>query len=282
MRRVGTVRGVLSAVAVVGLLGAGFCWRTVPGGDTARSEHAGAAWAGDLLDPAEPLAFLQRSPGERLLGRAAGLLRDTRSVRMAADVTRGAQHVRIDVRMDHEQNCEGSFDGGPAQRGHLIVLAGDEPEAYMRFSEASLGELQAMADSRGAAVAQQMRTRTAQMRGKYLKAPSGPKGAKALAALCTLSQQFGADEDVTGTKALKPVRRDGRRMIPLVPTADSGDEGIAYVDAGDKPYLRSLEASEDTMSVAIRFSEYGRPLTVRRPAAADVVEFEDGGSMFAV
>ncbi|MFJ9178819.1 hypothetical protein [Streptomyces sp. NPDC102360] len=281
-RRAVTVRGAVAGVVGVGVLAAGAVWWAAPRDEPMVTSGAEADWAASVIDPVEAPSITQLPPGELLLAQASGLLREARSVRVAADIRKGTQHIRLDVRMDREENCAGDFDAGPGQRGHLVALAGKEPEAYMKFSATALNELQGMANTRGTQVADRMRQRIALMRGKYLKAPSGPKGAKSLAELCTLAHKMGENEDVEGTKALKPVQHGGRRMVPLVPAPESGEEGMAYVDAGAKPYLRSLRATDKDMTADVKFSEYDRPLTVRRPAASEIVRFEDGGSMFAV
>ncbi|MET8469867.1 hypothetical protein ABZY90_20710 [Streptomyces sp. NPDC006422] len=257
--------------------------RAVPEVAVAARDEPGTEWLASGMERIEPPAVLHMTHAERLLASASDLLHRAGSVRMATDMRKGAQRVRTDMRIDREGNCVGGFDGGPGNRGTLVVLAGPEPEAYMRFSETALAELQTMADGRGATVSARVRDRIGQMRGKYVKARSGPKGAEALAKGCAVPRLIGAGEDEwKGARELAPVRRDGRRVIPLVPGPDEGTEGVAYVDAGGKPYLRSLRAKEAGMTADLRFSAYGAPVTVRRPAASDVVEFADEGSMFAL
>lgn len=279
VRRV-IVRRVVTGVLVAGLLGAGAVQRAVPESGPVVREESRATWLAGDFQGIEPPEVLRMTRAERLLTTSTGLMHETRSVRMAAEVRKGQQRVRMDVRIDHAGSCSGSFDGGVGNRGTLVVVAGKGPEAYLRFSESALVELQGMADSRGGTVSARMRDRIEQMRGKYVKAPS--KGAKGLADGCSITRLIGAGEDDwKGTRQLAPVRREGRQVIPLEPSATDDDQGVAYVDADGKPYLRALKANEKDMSVDLSFSEYGKPVTVRRPAAAEVVEFADDGSMFS-
>ncbi|MFJ8952056.1 hypothetical protein ACIRO1_18285 [Streptomyces sp. NPDC102381] len=279
VRRV-IVRRVVTGALVAGLLGAGAVQRAVPESGPVPREDSRAQWLAGDFQGIEPPEALRMTRAERLLVTATGLLHETRSVRMATDVRKGQQRVRMDVRIDRAGSCAGSFDGGVGNRGTLVVVAGKGPEAYMRFSEAALAELQRMADSRGATVSARMRDRIGQMRGKYVKAPS--KGAEGLAKGCSITRLIGSGEDDwKGTRQLAPVRREGRRVIPLAPSAADDDQGVAYVDAEGKPYLRALKGDDKEMSVDLRFSEYGKPVTVRRPAAAEVVEFADDGAMFS-
>ncbi|MFF3490952.1 hypothetical protein ACFYWS_06340 [Streptomyces sp. NPDC002795] len=279
MRRV-TVRRVLTAVVAAGLLGVGAVHDAVSWDGPVPREAPRAQWLAGDFQGIEAPEVVRMTRAERLLATATDLMHETRSVRMAADIRQGQRRVRMDVRIDRAGSCAGSFDGGLGNRGTLVVVAGKEPEAYMRFSSVALAELQRMADSRGSTVSARIRARIEQMRGKYVKAPS--KGADGLAKGCSITRLIGSGEDDwKGTRQLAPVRREGRRVIPLAPSAADGDQGVAYVDAEGKPYLRALKGDDKDMAVDLGFSEYGKPVTVRRPAAAEIVEFADDGSMFS-
>ena len=282
MRRAVSARGLAAGVVVVGLLGAGAVWRPVTG----MAEPPGMQWNVRVVDAAGHLgtspAVTRQTRGERLLKESTGLLESASSVRMVADVKQGARHVRSDLRMDKDGNCTGTLDGGPGMRGQLVVLAGPQPEAYMKFTDASLAELRAMAESRGPEVAARVRERSLLARGKYVKAPAGEKGAGAIAQQCRIGQVMGAARGTAGTRALPAVRRDGRRVIPLVPPSGEDDQGTAYVAADGKPYLLALKGSSSGMAVDIAFSGYGDPLRVRRPDAAQIARLpQDDGSLFA-
>ncbi|MFI7340001.1 hypothetical protein ACIBUY_18965 [Streptomyces sp. NPDC050085] len=169
-------------------------------------------------------------------------------------------------------------------RGELIVVAGAEPTAYMKFSDASLAELSAMAEQRGPAVAERMRGNIARARGKYVQAPPGPKGAQAVAGSCRIGRFTASMEGETGgTRALPSVRRAGHRMVPLVPPSDDkSDSGTVYVEADGKPYMRSMEGTLDGEPVSVEFSDYGTPVHAQRPGPAQIADIQrDDGSLFA-
>ncbi|QNS04511.1 hypothetical protein [Streptomyces xanthii] len=289
-RRTVTTRSLLTGGFVLALLGAGVLLHPVPSESlTASSLAAPGAdgnWSAEAFADLEPPAVLTQTRGERLLSQAVTLLGEARSVRMTVDITQHGKRAQADLRMDRAGNCTGTMDGGPGASGDLIVLAegakDDGPEVYMSYSDRALAEWQAMADTRGPAVSQRIRERLALVRGKYVHVPAGPKGADALAKVCTMGQVLGAQAaDTSGTRDLPEERRDGRRVIPLLPPQGDEDLGSAYVDAAGKPYLRSLEMDSEQIKGKMRFSGYGEPLTVRRPPAAQIVELPaDEGSVF--
>ncbi|WP_372345845.1 hypothetical protein [Streptomyces sp. KL116D] len=276
-------RALITGAFVVALAGSGAAYHPVtPPAPEPGRHHLGrsAATAVGVTPPKSA----EQVRGERLLTEASKLLRDADSVRMAAAVTKDGKRIRTDLRMDADGNCVGTLDAGPGMRGDLVVLAGEKPEAYMRFTDASLAELRAMAEQKGGETAARIGERTALVRGKYVKSPPGPKGADAVAKQCRIGEAMGAQASATaGTRAQPTVRRNGRSVVPLVPPAGSGDRGKAYVDARGKPYLRSLQGVSGGASVSVTFSEYGAPVSVRRPAPGLIVEFPaDEDSMFAV
>jgi hypothetical protein len=295
-----TARAVLTGGLVVGLLGAGAVNRAVEPGvssevSAAAGDEGGYEWAAEVLTGIEPPAVLSQTRPERMLTQSVALLQEARSVRMRSDtvITRSSttgtapasQRVRTDLRMDHDGNCTGTWDAGVGNRGTIYVLAGKgddgTPEAYMRFSEQALAEVEGLAAARGGTVGERVRARVRLIRGKYVHLPAGPKGADAIAKECNFGEVLGAAGDTEGTRALSEVRRDGRRVVPLVPPQGSKEKGSVYVDATGKPYMRAMSMTSDDMKVDLRFSDYGAPLAVRRPPAAQIVELpQSDGSVF--
>lgn len=284
-RRRRVVTTWLTGAFVVALAAGGAVFRPVVAPELAAdgtpSAAASASGSAERPEPADQVR------GETLLSESTALLRDADSVRMATDVTRGAQHVRADLRMDQDGNCVGTLDSGPANRGELIVIAGEkgaEPEAYMKFTDASLAALRAMAEQKGPEIAAKIRERTLLVRGKYVKAPAGEKGAEAIAKQCRIQQNMGPMAgDVKGTRARPAIRRKGHRVIPLVPPANAKDTGTVYVEAEGDPYIRALHMADSGMRVDIELSDYGTAVPAHRPAPSQVVELPpDDDSMFAV
>ncbi|MEV5613505.1 hypothetical protein [Streptomyces sp. NPDC052225] len=284
-------RPVITGVLVVALAAGGAAFRPVEPAPEIRALAAPAAEsARPVADDAAPKPADQVR-GERLLKKAGALLADAESVRMKAEVRQGAKHVRTDIRMDHDGNCAGTVDDGAGVTADVIYLVADKEEgegdAYLKYPDSALAALQVKAEARGPEVAARMREFVVRIRGKYVKAPDGPKGAQAVGKQCTLGRTLaqGMTGEAEGTRARPVVRRDGTRMVPLLPPKDGADDGTgtAYVEADGDPYLRSLNGTSGTMRIDIDFSAYDAPLTVRRPDPSQVVEVPRGdGSVFEV
>ncbi|WP_338699784.1 hypothetical protein V2W30_24540 [Streptomyces sp. Q6] len=287
-------RPVITGVFVVALAAGGAAFRPVEPASEIRALAQPATSTRPVDDTSSPEAA-EQARGEDLLRRAGVLLRDAYSVRMAADVRQGDKHVRSDIGVDHHGNCSGTIDDGDGVAARVVYLkggadtdgdgAGDgEDEAYVKYGDAALAVLETRAEAKGAEAGARMRAFTGLARGKYVKAPSGPKGAQIIGRQCGVGRTLATTMigGAAGTRALPDVRRDGELLTPLaLPTRGGG--GTAYVGAESDMRLHSMNGTTGGMRITITFSDYDKPFDVHTPDPAQVVEFPtDGGSVFEV
>ncbi|MEU6391452.1 hypothetical protein [Streptomyces sp. NPDC046939] len=285
-------RTVVVGVFVVALAAGGAAFRPVEPAAEVRALVAPPAAVDDTAP--EPAG---QARGERLLRQAGVRLRDAYSVRMAADVKQGARHVRTDLGLDHHGNCSGTVDSGEGVVADLVFLKGGadtdgdgegdgQDEAYLKYSDASLDQMEEKAEALGPELGARARTLTALARGKYVKVPTGPKGARAIGLQCGVGRILAARMagHAAGTRALPVVRRDGERLVPLRPPGDSGaGNATAYVVADGDAYLRSVSGTSGDMRIAVTFTDYDKPFQVDRPDPARVVVPPAGeGTLFEV
>lgn len=242
--------------------------------------------------PATPPAPADEVRGERLAREAMDLLKTADSVRIGVEMTTPKGHKEVSVHMDRRNNCTGTFDSGPMQRGDLVMIGGGE--AYVRFSDASLDAIREAAVARGPQIAARARERTALARGKYMKLPkgSGSSGAKSPTKMCGLDKVFGqmgsgSDTGMRGARALPERRWHGEKVTPLVAT-DDGHDMTAYLAAGDTPYIVGMTQTRGEEHMEMRMSDYDKPVAARTPDPSLVLDIEalgmgpGGGSLFEV
>ncbi|MEV7195925.1 hypothetical protein AB0N81_29570 [Streptomyces sp. NPDC093510] len=226
--------------------------------------------------------------GKELTVEALKLLRDVGSVRIGVDKVTPKGHQKVSLHMDRDNNCTGTFDAGPAQRGDLIMIGGGS--TYMRFSEESLAVIREMAAARGPETAARVRERTALASGKYLKIPAGAAAGPASPVnscdldKITRAMPVGPGPDSV-IKAGPETRRYGKDVTPLVEHRD-GSETSVYIAAQGKPYVLGLESEKDGEVMRMRFSAYEEPVTAVAPAAAQTIDITEirpgGGGLFEV
>ncbi|MGW5738235.1 MULTISPECIES: hypothetical protein [Streptomyces] len=242
--------------------------------------------------PSKTPAPADQVRGERLGREALELLKNADSVRIGVEMNTPKGHQEVSVHMDRRNNCTGTFDSGPMQRGELVMVAGGE--AYIKFSDASLDAIRDAAVTRGPQIAARARERTALARGKYMKMPkgTGSSGAASPTRMCDLDKVFGqlgngTDTEMNGARALPDRRWHGEKVTPLTAT-DGGHDMTAYVATGGKAYLVGMAQTRGDEQMEMRMSDYGKPVGARVPDPSLVLDLEalgmgrGGGSLFEV
>ncbi|MFH8607804.1 hypothetical protein ACH4D5_09980 [Streptomyces sp. NPDC018029] len=270
------VRGAALCVAV----------GAVAGGLTSCGTEREVTYSGGTLEDVVPA---DEARGKELSGEAMKLLRDAESVRIAVDMPTPRGRQKVSLHMDRDNNCTGSFDAGPMQRGDLIMIGGGS--TYVRFSDESLQAIREMAASRGPETAARVQERTALARGKYLKIPTGAAAGPSMPVnSCDLDKITSAMPGSPGpddvVKAQPKTRRYGEDVTPLVEHEDDSETAV-YVAAEGKPYLLGLEAEKDGGTMRMRLSEYGEPVAAVAPAPGQTIDISEigpggGGGLFEV
>ncbi|MGW6056411.1 hypothetical protein [Streptomyces sp. NPDC055189] len=243
--------------------------------------------------PPEPPKPADEVRGERLGRQAMELLRETDSLRIGVEMTTSKGSKDVSVHMDRRNNCTATFDSGPMEKGEMIVVGGGA--AYLRFSDESLDAIRATAAARGPEFAARVRERTALVRGKYMKVPEGSgrsgSGTAQLTKMCDLDGMLGqvagspgSGLDMGGVRALPDKRWHGEQVTPL---AEDGEEMVAYLATGGKPYMVGAAQTRGDERMEMRMSDYGKPVTARTPDPSLVLDIEElgwdgGGNLFEV
>ncbi|GGR46108.1 hypothetical protein [Streptomyces netropsis] len=109
---------------------------------------------------------------------------------------------------------------------------------------------------------------------RWIKAPSSRAHAGDGLAECTREfTSFGV------AKKGEPTKVNGTPAIPLVVTdeADKGGSYTFYVATGSKPYILKAVYKSPELHSTTSFSAFDKPLDVRPPAKADVLDAGDIG-----
>ncbi|MFK4067324.1 hypothetical protein [Streptomyces sp. NPDC029674] len=255
------------------------------GGLTSCGTEREVAYSGGTLEKVVPA---DEARGKELTVEALGLLRGADSVRIGVDMPTPKGRQKVSLHMDRDNNCTGTFDAGPTQRGDLIMIGGGA--TYVRFSDESLRAIRELAASRGPEVAARTQERTALARGKYLKIPTGVTGGSPSPVnSCDLDKITREMPGTTGVdtvvKALPETRRYGRAVTPLIEHKD-GSETSVYVAAEGRPYVLGVETEKSGQKLSMRLSAYDEPVTAVAPAAAQTIDISEirpgGGGLFEV
>jgi hypothetical protein len=164
------------------------------------------------------------------------------------------QSVSFDVALLQKGGCQGTVAESKTDAMQLVVTDGwvwlkatSGFYASLKFSQA---ELALVAD-------------------KWLKARSTDSQVSSLVQNCSFSYMFGQLKTPTGTSYVAtPTTYEGQSAYEVtVP----GQQGDAYVTNSATPMLAKL-ATTGTAAAVITFTDYGAPLTITAPSAAETID----------
>lgn len=235
---------LLLAVCATALLGAACGAGTTTSSSSAASAPAGAS-------PTAAGGGLAGLPAEEILARASAALQGAKSVRIKGAGGSGSQRFALDVRYSGT-GAVGTVGVG----GQTVELRKVGQVVYLR------GSREFWTGTSGAAAARQLT-------GKWLRTPLTDKRFAELAEITDLSK---AAEGI-----LKPdgkVAKGGTRTIngtEAIGLTTAGQDGVLYIATEGEPYPLRIEGGSGETG-GLDFSEYGKPLTVQAPPAAQVVD----------
>ncbi|MFF1693928.1 hypothetical protein ACFVXC_09940 [Streptomyces sp. NPDC058257] len=108
----------------------------------------------------------------------------------------------------------------------------------------------------------------AKLKGRWMKSPQGQT-----AKTCDRDQMF-ESKGLKGLERGDDAEIDGKKTAVL--TKKDGGQTVTYHVALDgKPYFLQIDKKGGDDPVKLNFSDYGKPVVVKAPAADDVVEQDD-------
>lgn len=242
-------------------------------------------------EASEPRKPADEVRGERLSREAMRLLKDTDSVRIGVEMNAPGKYQKVSVHMDRRNNCTGTFDSGPTNRGEVLMIG--TGDAYFRFSDDALDAIRDAGVARGPEAGATARERTELARGKYVKLPTGGRapGGVSPKQTCDLDRMLGelngtSEDDLSGARALPDRRWHGEQVTPVTAT-DGGQDVTVYLATGDKPYIVGMTQTRGDEQMEMRISDYDKPVVARAPDPSLVLDLEalgmdGGGSVFEV
>lgn len=178
------------------------------------------------------------------------------SVHLTGDISEGGMDGTIDLALDKEGNCKGTFSLGKDGSFELLSVKGKswfKPDAKFWSSQAG--------DEAASMI-------TSMVKGRWVST----EGMEDVAEICDLDEfmkEFEASDD-DNPKVGEEKEVDGQKVIELSFDND-GDKGTAQVLTSDPHYLVSLKAEE----ADVTFSEFNEKVDVKAPAAKDQVNLNE-------
>ncbi|WP_371497442.1 hypothetical protein OG871_15875 [Kitasatospora sp. NBC_00374] len=184
------------------------------------------------------------------------------SVKLTFDITSEGQKIAGSVAEDSSGNCVGQVSLGDKGSFDLLRTSGSvwlKPDAAFWEKSVAAGTSKTLA-------------------GKYLMGGAEAAGVKELASFCDMGietlksigkTESGADDTAGATKG--GTKQVGADLAVVIKDGDATTKAEMAVAAKGEPYLLQL-ATTGADTGTMTFSDYGKPVTVTAPPAAQVID----------
>ncbi len=195
--------------------------------------------------------------GPQIATRAIADLKAATSLHMVGAGTDDGSNISFDLHLAPAKGCQGSISLGTGKGTmQLLVIGKDvwfEPDATFW-----------MANGGNATVVKLLG-------GKYLQTTVSGSGMASLASLCNISQTMVASVgNVSATVKGPESTLGGQQVVKLTDPTDAASPGSIYVtDVSVPEIVKLVTTGSDTGTMT--FDEYGQPVTLTPPPAADTV-----------
>ncbi|MER5642702.1 hypothetical protein ABT095_37915 [Kitasatospora sp. NPDC002227] len=206
--------------------------------------------------------------GEEILKQATAALSQN-SFTVEGDLSGGEDGaMRVTLSTDGKGSCTGTIQQGATGSFELRATPDRtwlKPDA--QYWASILAKKGVSADVAAAV--------TERIGGKYLTGPQDDPDVKGMAEIC--KGVTGILSDFGNAKVTKAAVRvaEGVETVPLTVTTADGSSGQVYIAATGKPYPVKMESPMDTQPVHVVFRDFGKPVTVQAPPAAQVLDTAD-------
>ncbi|MEE1927961.1 hypothetical protein V1J52_07090 [Streptomyces sp. TRM 70351] len=200
--------------------------------------------------------------GKEVADRAQKALGTAKSVHWTADIEEQTGKVRIDLVMDQDGNCAGTFSQGEGTAE--LVKRGDQ--VWMRMDRA-YWESQA-----GGAGTEIFET----VDGRYLSGPASHPILGGTASACDLKamQENTSAENGAEWKDPEEGEAEGQDVVSIE-TEDAGATTTMHVAATGEPYPVRIEQQGDGSTTTMTFTEYDEPVPQETPSAEESVDVNE-------
>lgn len=266
-RRLGAV-----AVAAAGLLaltacgsdgdGEGSSLGASGGGDQDGKNDGGSDGGGE--DSGESLADL--SPQE-VSDRAEQALRSATSLRITMSGIDGEPDNALDLHLDREGSCAGSFT--QAGQGTVELLVRNDEEAWMKPDTQFWQSQMDVAESSLLNI----------LDGVYLHGTIDDPEMSAMAGMCSLADlqaEMGSGDGPGGPEEVGPVtEHKGVRVVTLTGKDEEGNDMTMLVADEGEPYPLLVRTVDNGAEAVVELSDYNKPVEIEEPPADKVLEVAD-------
>ncbi|MFG3308366.1 hypothetical protein [Streptomyces wuyuanensis] len=201
--------------------------------------------------------------GPEILNKAITTTKKATSVRLRFVTTTADGPVRGDLAVDTKGDCAGTVHLGTEGTTEL-VKTGDT--VYLRFDEKML-----RAQTEGSSEAE-TRATLDMLLGKWVQEKADGEDAKDLAQFCDLDSYLeGFEAEDTAAQRAGESTVDGTPTVVLKESY-RGEKATAHVAAKGTPHLLRFQVTGGAEPIDMTFSEFDKPVPVKRPAKKDIVD----------
>ncbi|MEV6245871.1 hypothetical protein AB0M38_06650 [Streptomyces sp. NPDC051742] len=217
--------------------------------------------------PAKPAGPFGDLTGSQIVDKAFVATKSAKSLTVDVDLKTADDPTKAYLSLDSQGRCAGTLTMGVDRTTELIKA--DATNVYLRFDEAFLRE-QVKGES------QEVQDATVkELRGRWVKTPTSDPDSEDMLALCDLDGLLsGFEQGASSIAKGKETTIDGQPALALTEPGTGGETSTVYVATKGTPYVLRIVTTGGEEPGALTFSQYGKPVAAKVPAAKDVVEVD--------
>ncbi|MGA5197624.1 hypothetical protein [Streptomyces exfoliatus] len=219
--------------------------------------------------PTKPAGPFGDLTGSQIVDKAFTATKSAKSLTVDVDIKTAVDPTKAYLSLDGKGHCAGTVTMGVDRTVELIKA--DDKNVYLRFDEAFLRE-QVKEES------QEVQDATVkELRGRWMKTPASDPDSKDMLALCDLDELLGGfEQGASGIVKGKETTIDGQPALALTEPGTGGEtSSTVYVATKGTPYVLRIVTKGGEEPGTLTFSQYGKPVAAKVPAAKDIVDIED-------
>ncbi|MER7955586.1 hypothetical protein [Streptomyces sp. NPDC096030] len=192
---------------------------------------------------------------------------DSLTLDLATKTTDGPMKAYLS--MNTGGQCAGTLTVGTTGTAELVKA--DDKDVYLRFDEAFL---RAQAEGESPEVQEAV---LKELKGRWVKTPVTDPEAKDNLELCNLKTLLGSfEEGINFAVKGKETTVGGKKALTLTEKS-GGETTTVYVATQGEPHILKIVTTGGEEPGTMTFTDYGKPVTAKVPAAKDIVDEEKTG-----